>query len=135
VIVIGVLLLVALAGGVFLLRNHLGSKPTPETSAPAPSSANNTTKPAALKDSIIVADFINKTGEPVFDATLNQALRVQLGQSPVLDIISQQHLRQSLQYLGRKQDESITPQIAREIGEREGVKAILTGSIAPLGKA
>ena len=66
---------------------------------------------------------------------LNQALRVQLGQSPVLDIISQQHLRQSLQYLGRKQDDAITPQIAREIGEREGVKAILTGSIAPLGKA
>ncbi len=60
---------------------------------------------------------------------------MQLGQSPVLDIISQQHLRQSLQYLGRKQDETITPQIAREIGEREGVKAILTGSIAPLGKA
>ena len=53
----------------------------------------------------------------------------------MLDIISQQHLRQSLQYLGRKQDETITPQIAREIGEREGVKAILTGTIAPLGKA
>ena len=92
-------------------------------------------KPTTSKDSIIVADFINKTGDPVFDTTLNQALRVQLGQSPVLDIISQQHLRQSLQYLGRKQDETITPQIAREIGEREGVKAILTGTIAPLGKA
>jgi tetratricopeptide (TPR) repeat protein len=61
---------------------------------------------------------------------------VQLGQSPVLDIISQQHLRQSLQFLGRKQDEPITPQIAHEIGEREGaVKAILSGTIAPLGKA
>ena len=83
----------------------------------------------------MVADFINKTGDPVFDTTLNQALRVQLGQSPVLDIISQQHLRQSLQFLGRKQDETITPQIAREIGEREGGKAILIGTIAPLGKA
>ena len=91
--------------------------------------------PAAVKDSIVVADFINKTGDPVFDSTLNQALRVQLGQSPVLDIISQQHLRQSLQFLGRKQDEPITPQIAREIGEREGGKAILIGTIAPLGKA
>ena len=134
-IVIGALLLVALAAGVSLFRNHLGAKPGPAPSAAAPPSADQAAKPAASKDSIIVADFINKTGDPVFDTTLNQALRVQLGQSPVLDIISQQHLRQSLQYLGRKQDETITPQIAREIGEREGVKAILTGTIAPLGKA
>ncbi len=132
-IVIGALLLVACAGGTFLLRDRLGAKPGPSTGAVVP--PPTTAKPATLKDSIIVADFINKTGDTVFDTTLNQALRVQLGQSPVLDIISQQHLRQSLQYLGRKQDESITPQIAREIGEREGVKAILTGSIAPLGKA
>jgi eukaryotic-like serine/threonine-protein kinase len=132
-IVVGVLLLVAAAALAFLFRNRLGTNPAPATSTAAPSSGP--AKPATLKDSIIVADFINKTGDPVFDTTLNQALRVQLGQSPVLDIISQQHLRQSLQYLGRKQDEPITPQIAREIGEREGVKAILTGSIAPLGKA
>jgi serine/threonine protein kinase/tetratricopeptide (TPR) repeat protein len=114
------LLVVALAAGVYLFRNHSSPRPAP----------------AASKNSIIVADFINKTGDPVFDSTLNQALRVQLGQSPVLDIISQQHLRQNLQFLGRKQDEPITPQIAREIGEREGaVKAILIGTIAPLGKA
>ena len=119
-LVIGALVLVALGGGIFLFRNHSSTKPAP----------------AAAKDSIVVADFINKTGDPVFDSTLNQALRVQLGQSPVLDIISQQHLRQSLQFLGRKQDEPITPQIAREIGEREAVvKAILIGTIAPLGKA
>jgi tetratricopeptide (TPR) repeat protein len=132
-IVIGALLLVALAGGVSLFRNHLGAKPP--TSAAPPPSPDQAVKPGPKKDSIIVADFINKTGDPIFDTTLNQALRVQLGQSPVLDIISQQHLHQSLQYLGRKQDETITPQIAREIGEREGVKAILTGTIAPLGKA
>jgi eukaryotic-like serine/threonine-protein kinase len=134
-IVIGALLLVALAGGVSLFRHHPGSNPGPAPSATVAPSPDQVPKPAASKDSIIVADFINKTGDSVFDTTLNQALRVQLGQSPVLDIISQQHLRQSLQYLGRKQDETITPQIAREIGEREGVKAILTGSIAPLGKA
>ncbi len=122
-LIIGALLLTALAGVVFLFRNHFSVKPA---SAPAP---------AALKNSIVLADFINKTGDPVFDSTLNQALSVQLGQSPVLDIISQQHLRQSLQFLGRKQDEPITPQIAREIGEREGGKAILIGTIAPLGKA
>jgi eukaryotic-like serine/threonine-protein kinase len=134
-LVIGALILVAGAAGVYQFHNHLstGSVPaTPTAEAPAGPQA---AKPGALKDSIIVADFINKTNEPVFDTTLNQALRVQLGQSPVLDIISRQHLRQSLQYLGRKQDETITPQIAREIGEREGVKAILTGTIAPLGKA
>jgi eukaryotic-like serine/threonine-protein kinase len=133
IIVIGALLLLACAGGAFLFRDHLGNKPGPATGATGSPSA--TAKPGSVRDSIIVGDFINKTGDPVFDTTLNQALRVQLGQSPVLDIISQQHLRQSLQFLGRKQDEPITPQIAREIGEREGVKAILTGSIAPLGKA
>jgi eukaryotic-like serine/threonine-protein kinase len=132
-IVIGVLLLVVFAGAVSLWRNNLVAKPGPATGSTAPSTAEQPAAPT--KDSIIVADFLNKTGDPVFDTTLNQALRVQLGQSPVLDIISQQHMRQSLQYLGRKQDEAITPQIAREIGEREGVKAILTGSIAPLGKA
>ena len=132
-IVVGVLLLVAAAAVAFLFRNRLATNPAPASGTPA--TPSGPAKPATLKDSIIVADFINKTGDPVFDTTLNQALRVQLGQSPVLDIISQQHLRQSLQYLGRKQDEPITPQIAREIGEREGVKAILTGSIAPLGKA
>jgi eukaryotic-like serine/threonine-protein kinase len=58
---------------------------------------------------------------------------VQLGQSPVLDIVSLQHLRQSLQYLGKKPDDAITPAIAREIGEREGIKATLTGTIARLG--
>ena len=129
-IVFAVLLLVACAGLVFQLRNHVGRNASVVTSATPP--AGN---PASLKDNIILADFINKTGDAVFDASLDQALRVQLGQSPVLDIISQQHLRQSMQYLGRKQDETVTPQIAREIGEREGVKAILTGSIAPLGKA
>jgi eukaryotic-like serine/threonine-protein kinase len=89
--------------------------------------------PAAAKNAIIVADFVNQTGDPVFQTTLNQALVVQLGQSPVLDIASSQHLRQSLQYLGKKPDDAITPAIAREIGEREGIKAILTGTIASLG--
>src|SRR6202012_4646969 len=65
-IVIAAVLLVALAGMFFLFRNHSTTKPGPAV--------------AAAKNSIIVADFINKTGDPVFDSTLNQALRVQLGQ-------------------------------------------------------
>jgi serine/threonine protein kinase/tetratricopeptide (TPR) repeat protein len=133
-LVIGILILVACAAGVYRFRHHGDATSAPVTSS-AVAPAAPAAKAAATRDGIIVADFINKTGDPVFDTTLDQALRVQLGQSPVLDIISQQHLRQSLQYLGRKQDETITPQIAREIGEREGVKAILTGTIAPLGKA
>ncbi len=90
--------------------------------------------PAATKDSIILADFVNHTGDPVFDTTLNQALQIDLEQSPVINIVSQQHLVQSVKYLGKPADTPVTPEIAREIGEREGVKAILTGTIANLGK-
>jgi tetratricopeptide (TPR) repeat protein len=93
--------------------------------------------PAAVgvtKDSIILADFINRTGDPVFDTTLNQALQIELEQSPVINIVSQEHLVQSVKYLGKPEDTPITPAIAREIGEREGFKAILKGTIANLGK-
>ena len=90
--------------------------------------------PKATKDSIILADFVNHTGDPVFDTTLNQALQIDLEQSPVINIVSQQHLAQSVKYLGKPEGTPVTPEIAREIGEREGMKAILTGTIANLGK-
>jgi eukaryotic-like serine/threonine-protein kinase len=90
--------------------------------------------PIANKDSLILADFVNRTGDPVFDTTLNQALQIDLEQSPVINIVSQQHLAQSVKYLGKPDGTPVTPEIAREIGEREGVKAILTGTIANLGK-
>jgi serine/threonine protein kinase/tetratricopeptide (TPR) repeat protein len=90
--------------------------------------------PKELKDSIILANFVNQTGDPVFDTTLNQALRIDLEQSPVINIVSQEHLRQSVKYLGKPEDAVVTPAIAREIGEREGMKAILTGTIGSLGK-
>src|SRR5271163_1375465 len=90
--------------------------------------------PKAIKDSIILADFINHTGDPVFDTTLNQALQIDLEQSPVINIVSSQHLAQSVKYLGKPDGTAVTPEIAREIGVREGVKAILTGTIANLGK-
>jgi len=77
---------------------------------------------------------VNQTGDPVFDTTLNQALRIDLEQSPVINIVSQEHLRQSVKYLGKTEDTVVTPAIAREIGEREGMKAILTGTIGSLGK-
>ena len=123
----GVIVLL-LAGGGFAWWKH--------KAAPAPGIVTEkSTAPvaAAAKNAIIVADFVNQTGDPVFDATLNQALVVQLGQSPVMTIVSQRHLRQSLKFLGKKSDDVITPEIAREIGEREGIKAILTGTISNLG--
>ena len=98
-----------------------------EASPPAPT-------PSSAKDSLILANFVNHTGDPVFDTTLNQALQIDLEQSPVLNIVSQEHLAQSVKYLGKPEDTPVTPAIAREIGEREGLKAILTGTIANLGK-
>ncbi len=90
--------------------------------------------PKAGKDAIILADFVNRTGDTVFDTTLNQALQIDLEQSPVINIMSPQHLAQSVKYLGKPAGTAVTPEIAREIGEREGVKAIITGTIANLGK-
>jgi serine/threonine protein kinase/tetratricopeptide (TPR) repeat protein len=98
--------------------------------------AANTGAGGALqeRDSIILSDFDNRTGDPVFDTTLKEALAIQLAQSPFVNIVSDQHLRQGLQYLGLSPDERVTPQIAREIGQREGYKALLSGSITSLGK-
>jgi eukaryotic-like serine/threonine-protein kinase len=121
------LLLLLVAGGVTWWKLR------PSTPSPVGESAAGAA-PAATKDSIILADFINHTGDPVFDTTLNQALQIDLEQSPVINIVSQQHLAQSVKYLGKPADTPLTPEIAREIGEREGVKAILTGTIANLGK-
>ena len=130
-----VMLLVLAAGGGFVWWQHKSVGPGGATANHSTNGNVTANAPSAeaAKNAIIVADFINQTGDPVFESTLNQALAVQLGQSPVLDIVSQRHLRQSLQYLGKKPETVITPEIAREIGEREGIKAILTGTIASLG--
>lgn len=85
------------------------------------------------KDTILIADFVNTTGDAVFDDTLKQALAVQLGQSPFLNIFPEQRVRETLRYMARSPDERVTKEIAREICQREGIKALLTGSIASLG--
>ncbi len=85
------------------------------------------------KDSILLADFVNTTGDPVFDGTLKQALAVQLEQSPYLNIVPDQTIRQALKFMGRAADERVTGNVAREICEREHIKAMLSGSIAALG--
>jgi serine/threonine protein kinase/tetratricopeptide (TPR) repeat protein len=85
------------------------------------------------KDKILLADFVNTTGDPVFDPTLKQALAVQLGQSPYLDIFSEDRVRDTLAFMERPPDEPITREVAREICERQGIKAMLLGSISGLG--
>jgi len=85
------------------------------------------------KDKILIADFMNTTGDPVFDDTLKQALAVQLGQSPYLDIFSEDRVRETLTFMEKPPDARITRDIAREICERQGIKAMLLGAISPLG--
>jgi len=85
------------------------------------------------RDSIVVADFVNTTGESVFDGTLKEALTVQLDQSPYLNILPESRLRDALRYMGRSPDERVSNDVAREICLRAGVKAMLTGSISSLG--
>ena len=85
------------------------------------------------KDTVLLADFVNTTGDPVFDGTLKQALAVQLEQSPFLNLLSEERVRKTLGFMGRPADERVTPTLAREICQREGVKAVLNGSIESLG--
>jgi tetratricopeptide (TPR) repeat protein len=109
----GLLLAATIAGG-FYWRSRTGQQLT-------------------ARDSILLADFVNTTGDPVFDGTLKQALAVQLEQSPYLNIVPDQTIRKTLQFMGRPPDERVTGNVAREICERQNVKALLSGSIATLG--
>ncbi len=85
------------------------------------------------KDTIVLADFDNKTGDAVFDGTLRQGLAVQLEQSPFLSIISDQQIQQTLQMMGQKPDAKVTPEIARELCQRTASAAVLDGSVAQIG--
>ena len=87
----------------------------------------------AGKNTIVLADFDNKTGESVFDDTLKQALSVDLEQSPYLEIVSDRTLSETLHMMGRKPDERLTSDIAREVCERVRANATLEGSISGLG--
>ena len=85
------------------------------------------------QDSILLTDFVNTTGDAVFDITLKQALGTQLEQSPYLHILPESRIREALKLMGRPEDQRITGDIGREICLRENAKAMLTGSIASLG--
>ena len=85
------------------------------------------------KDTVVLSEFVNTTGDPVFDGTLNQALAVQLEQSPYLNLLPASQIEEALRLMGRNPDERITKDLAREISQRANAKAIISGSIASLG--
>jgi eukaryotic-like serine/threonine-protein kinase len=85
------------------------------------------------KDTIVLADFTNTTGDPVFDDALRQGLSVQLEQSPFLSLISEQRIQQTLRMMGRPSDTALLPEIAQEVCQRTASAAVLEGSIAQVG--
>jgi len=92
-------------------------------------------KPPQLtdKDVIVIADFANTTGDPVFDSTLKEALAVDLEQSPFLNVLSDRRLNEILKLMGRAPEQRITQDVGRDVCMRTGSKALLAGSIASLG--
>jgi serine/threonine protein kinase/tetratricopeptide (TPR) repeat protein len=95
--------------------------------------SRQTTPPLSDKDTIVLSDFDNRTGDAVFDDTLKQGLSVQLEQSPFLALVSEQRVNETLKLMGRPAGDRLTPQVTREVCQRTGSKAMLTGSIAGLG--
>jgi serine/threonine protein kinase/tetratricopeptide (TPR) repeat protein len=87
------------------------------------------------RDSVVIADFANKTGEPVFDDTLKEALDVQLRQSPFLSVLSEQRVQGTLRLMGRGRSDKLTPDVARDVCQRTASKALIAGSIAQIGKS
>lgn len=95
---------------------------------------HRTQKPALTdKDTIVLANFANSTGDPVFEGTLRQGLSVQLEQSPFLSIVSDKRIQQTLQMMEQRPDAKLTPEIAREICLRTASAAVVDGSIAQIG--
>jgi len=113
-IAVPILLIAALIGGGLYSRSHRA-------------------KALTEKDTIIVADFANSTGDPVFDDTLKQALSVALNQSPFLNVLSENKVAATLKLMARPADTKLTPEVARELCQRAGSKAYIAGSIASLG--
>ena len=91
------------------------------------------TKPLSEKDTIVVADFANRTGDPVFDDTLKTALSVALNQSPFLNVLSDSKMAETLRLMTRPANLALTSEVARELCQRTGSKAYIAGSISPLG--
>jgi DNA-binding winged helix-turn-helix (wHTH) protein/tetratricopeptide (TPR) repeat protein len=89
--------------------------------------------PLTERDTILIADFVNTTGDEGLDGTLKEALAIQLEQSPFLNIVSDERVRETLRLMEHSPDERMTKDLAREICQRQGLKAYLTGAISSLG--
>jgi tetratricopeptide (TPR) repeat protein len=109
--------LILIAGGVFLWQHHTRAKPLTD------------------KDVLVLADFANATGDPVFDGTLRQALAIQLEQSPFLKIMDDEQVQQTMRLMSLPRGTRITNQIAHEICVRDAATATIDGSIVSLGKS
>ena len=110
-----VAVLILTAGGDFLFQHRTRASPLTD------------------KDVLVLADFANTTGDPVFDGTLRQGLAVQLEQSPFLSIIPDEKIQQTLGLMGQPADAKLIPAIAREVCQRTESAAVLDGSIARIG--
>jgi serine/threonine protein kinase/Flp pilus assembly protein TadD len=89
--------------------------------------------PLTEKDTVVLTDFDNRTGDPVFDDTLKQALAVQLEQSPFLNVLSEQNVNATLRMMGRSPGERLSAPVARDLCQRAGSKVMIAGSIASIG--
>ena len=114
IVVPSVVVLVALIAGGLYYRSH---RP----------------KPLTEKDTVVLADFNNSTGDPVFDDTLKTALGVSLNQSPFLNVLSDSAATKTLKLMEKPPETKLTPEVARELCQRAGSKAYVAGSIASLG--
>ena len=85
------------------------------------------------KDTVVLADFSNSTGDPVFDGTLRQGLSAQLDQSPFLNLLSDRRTGQTLALMGKPKDARLTDELAQEVCQRAAAAAVLDGSIAQIG--
>lgn len=89
--------------------------------------------PLNESDLVLVSDFVNTTGEPVFDSTLKQALTVKLAESPFFSIVPDSTTRKTLGFMGRSAEDRVVPPMAREVCQRENARAVIGGSILNLG--
>jgi serine/threonine protein kinase/Tfp pilus assembly protein PilF len=113
-IALSVLLVAALAAGGFYYRSHRSD-------------------PLTVKDTVVLADFANSTGDPIFDDTLKTALNVSLRQSPFLNVLPEARVTGTLRQMTLSPDARLTSSVARELCQRVGSKAYLAGSIGSLG--
>jgi eukaryotic-like serine/threonine-protein kinase len=115
-IALPILLASALAGGALIHRYHVSSPALTE------------------RDTVVLSDFVNQTSDPVFSNALKQAMEAELGQSPFLNVLSQQKVSQTLKLMGRTANAPVTVEAGREICQRTGSTALISGSISSAGK-